>query len=130
MPKIKVKVTMDCAATRANASALSRRFSYPAIRDGVDVLFPGAVLGISDVCRYFHSFPWSVPMRRIMRIRWEGKTYKCLALCFGFTACLYYCNALSEEFRRWVKQHLGDCAHMEDDWLNVGVSIDDIREKR
>lgn len=53
----------------------------------------GAVLGVSDVSRYFHSFPWSMAMRDKMRIEWQGQLYECWGLSFGFALCPYYCSA-------------------------------------
>lgn len=119
-PKVKVRVTMDCTATGVNAAALSPRFSYPSVKDGLEIVYRNCWLVVSDVSRYFHSFPWSAEMRKKMCVEWDGDRYECLGLSFGFTACPYYCSTWSAEFRRWVKAHIGECAHMVDDWLLVG----------
>lgn len=120
LPKVKVRVTMDCTATGVNGAALSPRFSYPNVKDGIEIVRRGCWLVVSDVSRYFHSFPWAAEMRPLMCIEWEGTRYECLGLSFGFTACPYYCSTWSAEFRRWVRKHIGPCAHMVDDWLLFG----------
>lgn len=122
LPKVKVRVTMDCTATGVNAAALSPRFSYPSVHDGLEIVYRDSWLVVSDVSRYFHSFPWAEDMRRKMCVDWDGVRYECLGLSFGFTACPYYCSTWSAEFRRWVRGSIGECAHMVDDWLLVGIT--------
>lgn len=95
----------------------------------MSIVSRGAYLGVCDVSRYFHSFPWALEMRRLMKIRWGRQLYECWGLSFGFTLCPYYCSAWSAEFRRWVLAELGPCAHMVDDWLLVALSENDIRHK-
>lgn len=129
LPKVKIRVTMDCTATGVNLAAGVARFTYPGVRQGVAIVRPGAYLGVCDVSRYFHSFPWALDMRRLMRIRWRNQQYECWGLSFGFALCPYYCSAWSAEFRRWVLAELGPCAHMVDDWLLVASGAEEIRDK-
>lgn len=127
--KIKVRVTMDCTATGANGAVVVPRFSYPGIRSGIDMVRRNAVLGVSDVSRYFHSFPWALEMRDKMKIQWDGQLYECWGLSFGFALCPYYCSAFSAEFRVWVKHLIGECAHMVDDWLLQGMDLAEVQRK-
>lgn len=129
LPKIKVRVTMDCTATGANGAVRSARFAYPGLRSGVDMVVRGSVLGVSDVSRYFHSFPWAFSMREKMRVEWEGQLYECWGLSFGFALCPYYCSAWSAEFRQWVLHAIGECAHMVDDWLLQGVDLEEVQRR-
>lgn len=116
--KIKVRVSTDCTGTGVNAEAYSPRFSYPSFRDAIRIIEKDCYMGITDVGRYFYSFPWAKPMRKYMKFRW-GKLYEYLALCFGFTTCPYYTSTWSAEFRRWAMLEFKDCAHMVDDWFFV-----------
>lgn len=129
LPKIKVRVTMDCTATGANAAVKAVRFAYPGLRNGVDMVVRDSVLGVCDVSRYFHSFPWAYAMRDKMRIQWEGRLYECWGLSFGFALCPYYCSAWSAEFRIWVLNLIGECAHMVDDWLLQGVDLEEVQAR-
>lgn len=129
LPKIKVRITMDCTATGANAAVEGARFTYPGLRSGVDMVERGSFLGVCDVSRYFHSFPWAKVMRDKMRIQWEGCLYECWGLSFGFTLCPYYCSAWSAEFRIWVQHAIGECAHMVDDWLLQGIDLEEVQDR-
>lgn len=129
LPKIKVRVTMDCTATGANAATMPARFMYPGLRSGIDMVVQGSVLGVSDVSRYFHSFPWSYDMRDRMRVEWRGQLYECWGLSFGFSLCPYYCSAWSAEFRIWVQRAIGECAHMVDDWLLQGIDLAEVQRR-
>lgn len=84
---------------------------------------------MSDISRYFHSFPWAQDMRPKMCVEWDGDRYEYLSYSFGFTACPYCCSTWIAKFWRWVQEHIGECAYMVNDWLLVGGTKLDALER-
>lgn len=77
LPRIMVKVIMDCTENGGNAAVAGARFTYPGLCSGIDMVERGSFLGIYGVSKYIHSFPWAVTMRDKMRNEWERRLYKC-----------------------------------------------------
>lgn len=128
--KVKTRVTTDCTATGLNGAALTPPFSYPSFREAVRILYRGAWIGVSDVGRYFNSFPWAAAERAKMRFEWSGQLYEFLGLCFGFAPCPYFTSTWSAEFRTWALAAFGpDVAHMVDDWFMLGDSRGKVEAK-
>ena len=124
-PKVKVRITTDCSAPGTNRATFSPPFSYPSLQDGIKIIKRNSYLGKTDIGRYFHSFPLSFSIRHLFRIFFCGMLYMYACCCFGFTLCPYYCSTWSAEIRRWMLKHVGNCAHMVDDWLFVGMTYDE-----
>lgn len=126
--KIKVRITHDLTAPGINAATLTPGFSYPGLKDGLRLVYRDCYMGVADISRYFNSFPWATPMYPLMRFQWAGVLYEFIRLCFGFSACPYYCSTWSAEIRQWVLAFGLSCAHMMDDWFFVGPSDAAVRD--
>lgn len=119
-PKIKCRITLDPTATGINRATLDLPFRYPSIADFIAIVSKDAVLGLTDIGRYFHSFPLAMESRDYLSVEHNHQLYHYARCAFGYRLCPYYCSAWSAEFRTWF-QHLGiPTAHiMVDDWLTV-----------
>ena len=127
--KVKVRITTDCAATGINRVTYSPPFSYPILEDGIKIVKRNCYLGKTDIGRYFLSFPLAFDIRHLFRIIFAGIMYMYARCCFGFTLCSYYCSTWSAEIRQWMIRLVGPCAHMVDDWLFVGDTESEVKEK-
>lgn len=118
-PKIKCRITLDPTATGINRATLDVPFRYPSISDFIAIVRKDAILGLTDIGRYFHSFPLAAESRDLLSVEYQGQPYHYARCAFGYRLCPYYCSTWSAEFKTWFR-HLGiPTAHMVDDWLTV-----------
>jgi hypothetical protein len=57
LPKVKCRVTLDPTATGLSDASLNAPFRYPSVHDLLDLITPRCHIAITDIARYFHSFP-------------------------------------------------------------------------
>ena len=95
----------------------------------LNLLHKDAYIAITDIGRYFHTFPLAVESRRFFRIRHKGRDLTYARCPFGYKLCPYYCSTWSAEFKLWFRALGIETAHMVDDWVTVGSSLDEARSK-
>jgi ribonuclease HI len=88
-------------------------------------------MGLTDIGRYFHTFPLSLEARRYLTVSFQRSDYYYARCAFGYKLCPYYCSTCAE-FRSWFLAMNLPVAHMVDDWITVGdtptLNIDRIEE--
>lgn len=120
--KVKCRLTLDPSATGVNNASPDAPFRYPSIHDMIDLLSHNCFMALTDIGRYFHTFPLSPEIRSVFRIRYQGVLYEYARCPFGYKLCPYYCSTWSAEFKCWFNAIGIRTAHMVDDWMTVGKS--------
>lgn len=128
-PKIKARLTTDTTATGINDAALSPPFRYPSLGDGLHIVRRGCVLGKADIGRFFHSFALALNCRDLFTLWHRGQYWQYARCFFGFTACPYYCSTFSAEVKRWLQALGVETAHMMDDFLLAGDTLEEAEHK-
>lgn len=119
-PKIKVRLTLDPTATGLNAAQPKAPFSYPSLHAFTAIIRRNAFLAVTDISRYYHSFPLAQETRKMFAIRHQGKGFHYARCPFGASLCPFYCSTWSAEFHSWFKAMGIPTAFLMDDWLTVG----------
>lgn len=122
-PKIKCRVTTDSTASGLNAACYAPSFQYPSLSDAIHIITPECFMAIGDITRFFHSFPLALDDRHLYAVAYGGKIWIYARCWFGFSACPYYCSTWSAEFRQMLAALGITTAHMMDDWIIVGKSL-------
>ena len=128
-PKIKARITTDPTSTGINQAAYSPAFSYPSLSDGLMLLYRCCWLAKADIGRYFHSFPLAVECRDLFQVWYREQLWHYARCFFGFTACPYYCSTFSAEIKAWLEFLGVETAHMMDDFLLAGDSLEEAQKK-
>eukprot|EP01042_Synura_sphagnicola_P012491 gene12491-15892_t len=68
--KVKCRLTLDPTATGLNDSTPDAPFRYPSLHDMLNLVRRGSYLALTDVGRYFHTFPLAVEIRRWFRVEY------------------------------------------------------------
>lgn len=122
--KVKCRLTLDPTATGVNDASPNAPFRYPSLHDMLDLVQRDWVLALTDISRYFHTFPLSKESRKYFRV-WYGDQLLEYARCpFGYKLCPYFCSTWSAEFKRWFRAMGIQTAHMVDDWLTTAPHRD------
>lgn len=120
--KVKCRLTLDPTATGVNDASPDAPFRYPSFHDMLDLVSPNCFMALTDIGRYFHTFPLALESRPYFQIEYKRQTYHYARCPFGYKLCPYYCSAWSAEFKQWFRAEGIDTAHMVDDWLTTGHS--------
>lgn len=120
--KIKCRLTLDPSATGVNIASPDAPFRYPTLHDMLDLITKDCFLALTDIARYFHSFPLSQESRRFFMVEYQGQLYQYARCPFGYKLCPYYCSAWSAEIKLWLSAAGVSTAHMVDDWLTTAAS--------
>lgn len=129
LPRIKARVITDVTATGINGAAYSPPFSYPSLADGLMLVYRNCYCAKADIGRFFHSFPFALRCRYLFMIYFMGLLWWYARCFFGFTACPYYCSTFSAEIKAWLEFLGVATAHMMDDFLLVGLTLEEAQTK-
>ncbi len=128
-PKIKARIITDPTSTGINSAAYSPAFSYPSLADGLQLLYRSCWLAKADIGRYFHSFPLALECRDLFQVYYREQLWHYARCFFGYTACPYYCSTFSAEIKAWLKSVGVETAHMMDDFLLAGGTLEEAHKK-
>lgn len=117
--KVKCRLTLDPTATGLNDATDDAPFRYPSLHDMLDLVRPGCSLALTDIGRYFHTFPLALESRPWFRVSYADTLYEYARCPFGYKTCPYYCSAWSAEIKLWLQAIGITTAHLMDDWLAV-----------
>jgi hypothetical protein len=117
--KVKCRLTLDPSATGLNDATADAPFRYPSLHDMLDMVRPGFALALTDIGRYFHTFPLARESRPWFRVSYAGTLYEYARCPFGYKTCPYYCSTWSAEIKLWLQASGIPTAHLMDDWLAV-----------
>ena len=120
--KIKCRMTLDPSATGVNNASPDAPFRYPSVHDMLDLVSKDCFLALTDIARYFHSFPLSIESRQFFMVEYQGQRYQYTRCPFGYKLCPYYCSSWSAEIKLWLSAAGITTAHMVDDWLTTASS--------
>lgn len=120
--KIGCRPISDCTASGVNGATPPAPFRYPSFANMLAMVYKNCVVGVTDVSRYFHTFPLAVVIRGFFMLMYGGKVYRYARCCFGYSLCPYYCSTWSAEFRRWFVAMGVPIGHMVDDFATVGAA--------
>ena len=123
--KVKCRMTLDPTATGLNDATPDAPFRYPSLADFIDLVRPNSYLALTDIGRYFHSFPLALDARPWFRVSYNDTIFEYARCPFGFKSCPFFCSAWSAEIKLWFAADGITTAHLMDDWLTVAQSHTD-----
>jgi len=130
MLKVKVRLCQDMSSSGVNGACERSYFSYPSIRNAINMVRRGCWLAKGDLEGYFHAFPLSKEARDLFMFEFDRWLYEMTRVAFGLRPAPYFCSTFSAEFKQWFEAMGLPVAHMVDDWLTMGCNKDEAESRR